>query len=39
MLSEQYFKNTTWPAVESIESMISKDGKIEIISQMMVKKL
>lgn len=22
MLSEQYFKNTTWPSVENIESMI-----------------
>ena len=22
MLSEQYFKNTTWPSVENIESML-----------------
>lgn len=25
MLSEQYFKNTTWPSVENIESMIPND--------------
>jgi hypothetical protein len=28
MLSEQYFKSTTWPSVENIESMIP-NGKIE----------
>ncbi len=30
MLSEQYFKNTTWPSVENIESMINQDGKIQM---------
>jgi translation initiation factor 3 subunit L len=26
MLSEQYFKNTTWPSVENIESMIPNES-------------
>ena len=29
MLSEQYFKSTTWPSVESIESMIPNGDYIE----------
>ena len=30
MLSEQYFKNTTWPSVENIESMIPNGNQNKI---------